>query len=388
VRYLLFLAWAQLRVRPWQTLLLVLSVSVGVTILTTALSLTNGFEQDMVDRLLGTTPHVSLYNPLSGGLTRYDEITRQLAGRPHLTSAMPFIQGQGLVTSEAKVTTGVLVRGVDPAIQARSASWGKYMVAGKLEDAEFGPGIVLGTEVARKLGVGLGDRLKVITGVGKQRAATVTGLFESGLYEFDAHVAFMTLPTAQAVFGMPKAVTGIDVQVDDVFLAPKLARDLSTELMLGARSWSDQNRPLLKAMFLERVVIFIVIMFIVLVAMIGVGSTMAMWVIEKNREISLLRAIGVAAPSVGRLFVVQGTLISAVGVALGSLGGVALSLALAAFPIGISGEVYFLSHLPVRMELRDFVLVAACTLLLSPVASLLPALRAMRLDPIEVIRRT
>ncbi|MDB5097991.1 MAG: lipoprotein releasing system, transrane protein LolC/E family [Cyanobacteria bacterium RYN_339] len=386
--YLLFLAWAQLRVRPWQSLLLVLSVSVGVTILTTALSLTNGFEQDMVDRLLGTTPHVSLYNPLSGGLTNYNEVAARVVGRPHVTSVIPFIQGQGLVTSDAKSTTGVLVRGVDPAVQAKSPSWGKYLVSGHLEDPGGGPGIVLGTEVARKLGVGLGDTLKVITGAGKQRTATVTGLFESGLYEFDAHVAFMTLPTAQTVFGMPKSVTGLDVQVDDVFMAPQLARELSTELMLGARSWSDQNRPLLKAMFLERVVIFIVIMFIVLVAMIGVGSTMAMWVIEKNREISLLRAIGVAAPLVGRLFVVQGTLISAVGVLLGSLGGVVLSLALAAFPIGLAGEVYFLSHLPVRMEGRDFLLVALATLLLSPVASVLPALRAMRLDPIEVIRRT
>ncbi len=217
---------------------------------------------------------------------------------------------------------------------------------------------------------------------------TVTGIFESGLYEFDAHVAFLTLATAQSVYGLGDGVTGLSVTVADVFQAPRLAHDLSNELMLGARSWSDQNRPLLQAMFIERIVIFIVILFIVLVAMIGVGSTMAMWVIEKNREISLLRAVGASARDAGKLFVIQGTLISAIGVAVGSLGGFVLSSLLAVFPIGLAGEVYFLSRLPVDMEARDFLLVALATLLLSPVASLLPAWRAMKLDPIEVIRRT
>lgn len=366
-----------------------LSVSVGVTILTTALSLTNGFEQDMVERLLGTTPHISIYNPLAGGLSKYELVAREVAKYPHVQSASPFVQGQGLVTTDTHQTVGVLVRGVDPQAEGKNPAWGKYLVTGKLEDAAFGAGIVLGTEVARKLGVGVGDRLSLVTGVGSRKSVTVTGLFESGLYEFDAHVAFTTLPTSQAIFGLhPDEVTGLSVQVDDVFVAPRLARDMSNDLMLGARSWSDQNRPLLQAMFMERVVIFIVIMFIVLVAMIGVGSTMAMWVIEKNREISLLRAIGVSARRIGRLFVVQGTLISLVGVVLGSLGGFVLSSLLAIFPISISGEVYFLSHLPVQMEARDFLLVAFATLVLSPVASVLPAMRAMRLDPIEVIRRT
>lgn len=366
-----------------------LSVSVGVTILTTALSLTNGFEQDMVERLLGTTPHISIYNPLAGGLTDYPAIQKKLEGRPHLTSVSPFIQGQALVATDAKQTVGVLMRGVDPESEKRNPAWDKYMVTGKLQDSGLGAGIVLGTEVARKLGVGLGDHLFLVTGLGPRHGAIVTGLFESGLYEFDAHVAFTTLPTAQKLFNMkPDEVTGLSIQLDDVFQAQRIAHDMSDELMLGARSWSDQNRPLLKAMFMERVVIFIVVMFIVVVAMIGVGSTMAMWVIEKNREISLLRAIGVSGRRVGRLFMVQGTLISAVGVVLGSVGGLVLSTLLSIFPIGIAGEVYFLNHLPVQMEARDFILVAAATLVLSPVASVLPALRAMRLDPIEVIRRT
>jgi lipoprotein-releasing system permease protein len=388
VRYLVFLALSQLKARPWQSLLLVMSVSVGVAILTTALSLTNGFEKDMVDRLLGTTPHVSVYEPLTGTLRRHDAIRAQIAGRPNVKAVAPFIQGQGLVTTAAKLTVGVMVRGVDPKAEAGNPAWKRYLTAGALTDLSTGAGMVLGAEGARKLGVGIGDTAYVVTGLGKRKAVTVTGIFESGLYEFDAHVAFLTLPTAQAIYGLGDGVTGLAVTVDDVFAAPELAHALSRDLMLGARSWSDQNRPLLQAMFIERVVIFIVILFIVLVAMIGVGSTMAMWVIEKNREISLLRAVGTSARDAGKLFVVQGTLISAIGILVGSLGGLALSSLLAVFPIGLAGEVYFLSHLPVDMEARDFVLVAVATLLLSPVASLLPAWRAMKLDPIEVIRRT
>ncbi|MNS21767.1 Lipoprotein-releasing system transmembrane protein LolE [compost metagenome] len=388
MRYLLFLAWQQLRVRPWQSGLLVLSVSVGVAILTTALSLTNGFEQDMIDRLLGTTPHVSIYSPLTGGLEKHEAVRAKLVDRRHVTAVTPFIQGQGLVATSPANTVGVLVRGVDPALERANPSWVKYVAQGNLTDAPDLAGIVLGSEVARKLGVGVGDKAAIVTGLGKRRPVRVTGLFESGLYDFDAHVAFVTLPTAQQAYGLGNQVTGLSVLLDDVFQAKPLARAWSDELMLGARAWTDQNRNLLEAMWLERVVIFIVIMFIVLVAMIGVGSTMAMWVIEKNREISLLRAIGVSANHIGRLFVVQGSLISAVGVALGCLGGLALSAILAVFPIGLAGDVYFLSRLPVKIEPRDFGLVVAATMLLSPLASVLPALRAMRLDPIEVIRRT
>jgi lipoprotein-releasing system permease protein len=388
MRYLLFLAWQQLRVRPWQSGLLVLSVSVGVAILTTALSLTNGFEQDMIDRLLGTTPHVSIYSPLTGGLENHEAVRAKLVDRRHVTAVTPFIQGQGLVATSPANTVGVLVRGVDPALERANPSWVKYVAQGSLTDSPDLAGIVLGSEVARKLGVGVGDKAAIVTGLGKRRPVRVTGLFESGLYDFDAHVAFVTLSTAQQAYGLGNQVTGLSVLLDDVFQAKPLARAWSDELMLGARAWTDQNRNLLEAMWLERVVIFIVIMFIVLVAMIGVGSTMAMWVIEKNREISLLRAIGVSANHIGRLFVVQGSLISAVGVALGCLGGLALSAILAVFPIGLAGDVYFLSRLPVKIEPRDFALVVAATMLLSPLASVLPALRAMRLDPIEVIRRT
>jgi lipoprotein-releasing system permease protein len=387
-RVLVFLALSQLRARPWQSLLLVFSVSLGVAILTTALSLTNGFEKDLVNRLLGTSPHVSVYEPLTGKLKNYAPLATTFAQHPQVQAVTPYIQGQGLLTLENRQTVGVLIRGVDPEQEIHQPTWKRYLIAGELAPYTLQEGVVLGVEVARKMGLTLGDQVSLVTGAGKRHRVKVTGLFESGLYEFDAHIAFVTLRFAQKAFDFPQAVSGLGLTVKDVFQAQALAGEISRTHMLGARSWADQNRPLLQAMFLERVVIFIVVMFIVLVALMGIGSTMAMWVIEKNREISLLRALGISARDTGRLFMLQGSLIATVGVVLGSFGGVVLSSLLAAFPMRLAGEVYFLSHLPVDMQLKDFALVAVCTLVLSPVASLMPARRAMTLDPIAIIRRT
>lgn len=382
--YLLELAIAQLRARPWQSALLVMSVSLGVAILTTALSLTNGFEQDLVEKLLGTSPHVTVYEPLTNRLTDHEALAKRLSAEPGVQAVTPYISGQGLLTARPGAAVGVLVRGVDAAREDQNPAFRRYLKSGRVEPG----GVVLGAVVARKLGLAEGDRAQLVTGIGARRSVTVTGLFESGLYDFDAHVVIIPLKDAQAIFGFGQAVTGLAVRLEDVFQAGPLSERWSREVLAGFQPWTTQNKTLLDAMFIERVVIFIVVMCIVLVAMMGVGSTMAMWVIEKNREISLLRAVGVDARAIGRLFVVQGTLISGVGIVLGSLGGVALSSLLAIVPLKLPGEVYFLSRLPVDMEARDFVLVALTTLIISPVASVLPALRAMRLDPIEVIRRT
>lgn len=389
MRFLTFVAFRQLAARPWQSFLLVLSVALGVAILTTALSLTNGFEGDLTERLLGTTPHVALHDPLAlDRLENHAALRERLLAHPGVRSVSPFIQGQALVATSWKAVKGALVRGVDPAVERQNPAWRRYLVAGSLHDAPDGAGIVLGKEFARQMSLSIGERAFVVTGLGKRHPVRVTGLFESGLHDIDANVVFLTLPTAQAVYGLGMSVTGLGLQVDDVFAAPRLARELGDALALDARPWTAQNRNLLEAMALERLVIFIVIMFIVLVAMIGVGSTMAMWVIEKNREISLLRAVGTSARRVGLLFVVQGGAIALTGVALGAFGGYALSTALTVFPVRLLGDVYFISRLPVKMELRDFALVALATMALSPIASVLPAWRAMRLDPIDAIRRT
>lgn len=385
--FLLFLARRHLRTRWRQSVLLVASIAVGVAILTTALSLTNGFEADLVGRILGTTPHISATNSLTGKLKNYDQIAEALEDYPHVEAVLPYVSAQGLI-AHGQAATGAVIRGIDPQLQGERQEWRKYVVSGKLESREDMPGVMLGAELARKIGVSLGDRVKVVTGQGTQQTAVVTGLFQAGLFEYDSHIAFLDLATAQRLFKMGDAVTGLEVRLDDVFAATPVARDMAAEVPAHFRPWTTTNHSLLAALALEKRVIFLVTLFIIIVATMGVTNTLAMWVLEQSRELGLLRAIGAPAKTVGRLVVAQGFLVGVLGTGIGLVTGWLLSSALGAFPLRLPSDIYYIDKLPVQMQLGDFVTVAVCSILIGLVACLLPARRAMVLDPIEVIRRT
>lgn len=377
------LALTQLGARLKQTSVLVATVALGVAILNVALALTNGFEGDITDRLLGTTPHVSLSDPLGGTLRDAEALARQAASRPGVVAAAPYLQGQGLAATTPTNAVGVILRGVDPAFERGTPSWKRFRQEGDLAPG----GVVLGLEVARRLGVGVGERIVLLTGAARRVTLPVTGTYASGLYDYDAHVALVPLAEARKLMGLGREASGVAVYLARPFDADRLAADWTLDWGLAARPWTQTNQALLGAMALERVVIFLVVMCIVIVALVGVGSTMAMWVFEKRSEIALLRAMGLTSAGSGLLFVVQGVAIAAIGVVLGSVLGVLLAALLAVFPVPIAASVYPIDHLPVRVRWTDLLLVAIATLAVSPVAGLLPARKAMRLDPVAILRR-
>ena len=387
MNFLFFLARRHLRTRWRQSILLVASIAVGVAILTTALSLTNGFEGDLVGRILGTTPHISATNSLTGKLRNYDEIRAALKSYPHVQAVLPYVSAQGLV-AHGQAATGAIIRGIDPKLQGEREEWRKYVVSGSLESRDSLPGVMLGSELARKIGVSLGDRVKLVTSQNTQATAVVTGLFQAGLFEYDAHIVFLDLKAAQRLFRMGDAVTGLEVRLDDVFVATRVARQMAAEVPAHLPPWTLTNHTLLAALALEKRVIFLVTLFIIIVATMGVANTLAMWVLEQSRELGLLRAIGAPASTVGRLVVVQGFLVGVIGTGLGLVAGWLLSLGLGTFPLQLPSDVYYIDKLPVEMQLGDFVTVAVCSILIGLVACFLPARRAMVLDPIEIIRRT
>ncbi|MGE5706690.1 MAG: ABC transporter permease [Bacteroidota bacterium] len=314
-RFLTFLAWKQLKARSRQAGMLVLSVAVGVAILTTALSLTNGFEQDLIRRILGTTPHVTLTDPIRGTIENVSPLLKTLEKEKNVQAATPFINGKALLVTSYG-TEGAIVRGIDPQLEGRDPQWASFVLVGDLPDQ----GVMLGSELAKRLGIGIGERLTLFTGRGKA-SLLVTGIFQAGLYEYDAHVAFLTIPRAQSLFRM-SGVSGVALRLKNVFDAPGVTAQLKhreTSKGYEVRNWTDQNKSLLSALALEKRVIFLVVLFIVVVAMLGISNTLAMWALEMRREMSLLRAVGTPNGGVGRLMLLEGLFVSGLGICWGLL---------------------------------------------------------------------
>lgn len=378
-----FLALRQLRVRWKQTLVSVLSVGIGVMILTTALSLTNGFESDMVEKILGTTPHISVKPGVAEYLQRYPTIKKELERNPGVKGVYPVLRQQALITNPL-YSTGALIFGIPP--KDADSGLKQFLQKGNWEIPKQAS-VVVGSELATKLQLFVGDKVSIITTNGSAQF-NVAGIFHSGLYELDVRIVLMPLNQVQDLFLTGNVVNELFVRLDDVFEAPKLAVEMQkTHPSLYIRTWMESNRNLLSAMALEKQVIFLVILFIIVVAMVGIANTQIMIVMEKTSDIAILRALGASRRQVSRVFLMQGVLIGLIGVLCGSLLGVGASLYLSVFPIRIPGEVYDLDHLPVQMQILDFVWVAASTVVITILASFFPARRAGKADPIATLRR-
>lgn len=379
-----FIAWPQLRHRWRQTVLSVSTVALGVMVQLVALSLANGFEHDLISKVLGTNPHISVAPVLTDNMP-IEPMRTKLAAIPHVRQASALIKGQALVTDGAN-TTGVLVYGVDP--DQEGPYFKDYLTKGQLPTRGIGD-VVLGSELAKKMGWRIGDSIQLITGVGTPFAVQVTGIFQAGLYEIDVRAVYVNLPTAQALHGMKDGVQSITLRLDDPMLAPELSRAITDRWpAFSARNWLDGNKSLMSAMALEKKVIFLVMLFLILIAMLGMANTLVMLVVEKTPDIGIMRAYGASQADMRRLFLLEGLAIGGTGVVAGCVLGYAVSTLLGHYPMNLPNDVYYIEKLPVRMEVSDFALVAAAALVICLLASVIPARRAARLDPIETIRRS
>ncbi len=386
MRVLLFLAWRHVQSRWRQAVLLVAGVAVGVGILTTALSLTNGFEHDLVTKILGTSPHIALTDPVSAGVGPWPEWRDRVTSVPGVERVWPYVSGQALLVRGSRVS-GVLIQGVPSDRLVVDPLYRKAVISGATSGTKDGQGVLVGIELARLRGLSRGDQIVLVTGLARRVSLRVSGFFESGLYELDSHLVLLDLPTARRVMGLGERVTGLDVRLRDPFEAPRIATSLQRLLPGSVRPWTTQNRPLLGALATEKRVVFLVVLFIIVVATLGAANTLVLWVLEQSRDLAILRAMGASGAMAGRLVLMEGSLITIVGTVLGLISGFLLSLALGLFPLSLPSDVYYIANLPVRMELLDFVMTGVSAMALGLLFSLLPARRAIRLDPIEVLRR-
>ena len=379
-------------------------VAVGVTALLTVLAVMNGFESEVQSRIAGTDAHVVLLGETAAGVTGAGALAAEVARMHGVLGVAPFTYTKAMIYHDG-LTEGLIVKGVDLKGERGVTTVGRNIEPSldsiPVRTAGGHPGIVLGTELAGRLAARVGDRVVLVslhqggsTPLGftpRLRQFRVVGVFTSGLYTYDSSLGFTSIPAAQDFFQLGEGVTGIEVRIADMFAAPQVAAELLRALQrpgLRANNWIELNRNLFTWMKLEKTVMFLILVLIVLVAAFNIISTLFMVVMEKRRDIGVLRSLGARRRTVLAVFLAEGLLIGGLGTGLGLLLGSALIGVLKRYPfVRLPGDVYFIERLPVRPEAGDFVAVVLATVVLCLAAALYPAWRASLLDPVEAIRR-
>ncbi len=379
-------------------------VALGVTALLTVLAVMNGFENEIQTRIAGTDAHVVLLGENTGGIPAPDSLTARAARHPGVMGAAPFVYAKAMVLRRG-YAEGLVVKGVDLAAERHVTTIGRNIAPplDAIPDAPPGglPGIVLGSELAARVAAAVGDTVVLASLAGAERSALgyspklrpfrVVGIFTSGLYTYDSSFGFTGLAAARDFFQLGDAVTGIAIKLADMFAAPRIAGELLRALGtpgLRANNWIELNRNLFTWMKLEKTVMFIILALIVLVAAFSIVSTLFMVVIEKRRDIGVLKSLGASRRVVLRVFLFEGLLIGGLGTGLGAALGGLLIAVLRRYPfVRLPGDVYFIERLPVRPEAGDFAAVILAALSLCLAAALYPAWRASLLDPVDAIRR-
>ena len=385
------------------TMLSIAGVTVGVMALIVVIAVMAGFESDLKQRILGVESHIVLMRH-GGSFSDYRKISNQIDTLDGVTAATPFIYTQIMLRSPSGVS-GAVLRGIDPDSAGRVIKILKHsglqnlkQFQGQGNSKSLMPGIILGKELARNLGVGEGDAVYLISSQGMispigylpaMKRFKVAGLFESGMYEYDGSLAYINLKDAQKILHMEGAVTGIEVRVKDIYDARNIAEKIVSNLGFPywAKDWMQMNHNLFSALKLEKTVMFIILALIVLVAAFNIASTLIMMVMGKTKDIAILKAMGAQDSSIKKIFIFNGMIIGFVGTTLGVCLGFIMCEFLEKYKfIELPGDVYYISTLPVRLNPMDVLIIAAAALIICFVATLYPARQASKLNPVEAIR--
>ena len=380
-------------------------IALGVAALIVVLSVMNGFQKELRTRILGVASHVQV-SGRGGELEAWQQVAEQAGKHRQVLAAAPYVAAQGMLSFDQTVR-GALVRGVLPEAEEQVADFNRHMRGGSmqlLKPGEFG--IILGAELARTLQVFTGDKVTLIAPQGLVTPAAilprlkqfrVVGMFEAGMYEYDSGLALIHLADAQALYRMEDRVSGVRLKLDDLFAAPRVARELLSlvEADVFIADWTRSHANFFRAVQIEKNVMFIILLLIVAVAAFNIVSTLVMAVTDKESDIAILRTLGASPASIMQVFIVQGALIGVIGLALGLAGGIALALNIDVVVPAIerlfntqflAKEVYYISELPSDLQWRDVGVIAAVSFALTLLATLYPSWRASRVNPAEALR--
>ncbi len=390
--FTLFLAMRHIRRRALQSAITVTGVAVGVMVLITALSLTNGFIDELINSTLQATPHVTLTSYDGSLLPEDGLILAALADEPGVVAAAPFLSAQGLIARRANTAEGISARqgftqliGIDAQLEA--AVLDLPVLRTQAEALAGDEAIVLGETLAlRQLGVFAGDEVVISEIGGRRRSFTVAGSFRVGNELIDNVSSYLSIPALQDFLGRPGMISGYHLRVSEPSSAAEAAARLGSSYGLLSTSWQNLFSGLIQQLELQRTLITVVVFLIVIVAAMGIANILVLTVAEKTTEIAILRALGASERQVLRVFTLEGFLLGLTGTVIGAVLGVLLSLYFRYQPYPLPGNLYFITQLPVDIRTFDIVWVCLVSVTTAVLASLLPARRAARLDPASVLR--
>lgn len=388
------------------TIISTLGVLLGVTVMTITLSVMTGFEQDLRSRILGLQPHLRIINRLSGGLVEHPEIlAKAVAADPRILEAAPVFNTQLILSRDGRIA-GVYARGVDTSSEGSTYGITHLIVEGSLADLAVRrrfdgadlDGIMIGRNLAKQIGVSLDDVVTLMSpalsasplgALPRSKRFYVAAIFDSGMAEYDIALVYLSIDAVRSLVRAGPVATGIEARVRDPYQAPEIAKDLNERIGLPywAESWTDAHRNVFAALQLEKTVYFLVLLLIILVAAFAIVATLYMVVMEKRRDIAVLKAMGATNRSIASIFVLKALLIGTVGTGVGALLGYVTCLGLDRYQfIDLPKGVFYVSTLPVRILPGNFAAVCAASMVICLLAGLFPAWKASRVVPVDILR--
>jgi len=384
-----------------------IGIGLGVAALIVVLSVMNGFQEELRSRILGVASHLQITGANSV-LDEWPRVVTEVKNEPHVQAAAPYIMAQGML-SYGQAVNGAIIRGVLPTDEDKVAELGSHMKAGKLTDLQPGEfGIVLGVELAQSLGVILGDKVVVMAPQGQFTPTGVVprikqfrlvGLFQIGMFEYDSGLALIHMDDAAKLYRMGNTVSGVRLKLDDLFLAPEVARKVANKLSTTGdfyvSDWTEQHANFFRAVQMEKRVMFIILALIVAVAAFNIVSTLVMAVTDKRADIAIMRTFGASPRSIMIIFIVQGALIGVIGTLVGAFFGIIIALNIGTIVPFIeqvfhvqflAKDVYYISDLPSHLVWSDVITITIMSFVLSLLATLYPSWKASKMNPAEALR--
>lgn len=366
----------------------ILGIAIGVMALIVVIAVMSGFDKDLREKIIGNYSHITVSKYDTINWQEYPVLEKKIKAQPHVTAVSPYLQGQVLV-SEGNRFMALSIRGIDLELEAKVTNVRDNIVQGSYKNL-VDNSVIIGKELAAYLGLKVGDLLQTYSANGKKYELKIAAVFNSGMYEYDLNLIFLNLPTAQKVLSLENKISSIAVKLDNIYLADKVKEKIA--LSIGyeytLRTWIESNRNFFAALKLEKLTMFIILTLIILVAAFNIASTLIVMVVEKTKDIGILKAIGMNSKNIRKIFTIQGLTIGLMGTALGTFGGVGLCLLLKRYQfIKLPQDIYYIDRLPVSLQLwPDLILIVGCSLLISLVSTIYPAIKASQLKIVDALR--